>query len=56
MFNDLQFILLILLIVREQGEGLVWSGAHVHIFYKLKSKIGKSRDEGPDVSEQIAVC
>ena len=29
---------------------------HMYTFYKPKSKIGESRAEGPDVSEQIAVC
>ena len=28
----------------------------MYTFYKPKSKIGESRAEGPDVSEQIAVC
>ena len=37
---------------REEG----WAGLVLYIFFKKKPKIGESREEGPDVSEQIAVC
>ena len=49
------FIYFVVFIDSERAKrraGLV----HMYIFYKLKSKIGESQDEGPDVSEQIAVC